>query len=77
MGLMGASLMSAVVLDAFPYMIRCDSMVASVSKVKAQFSRLLRRVEKGLEITITKRGVPIARLVPIQKSRPLQTERGV
>lgn len=34
---------------------------------KAQFSELLERVESGEEITITKHGSPVARLVPIGK----------
>jgi prevent-host-death family protein len=33
-------------------------------EAKTQFSRLLRRVAAGEEITIANRGVPIARLVP-------------
>jgi len=32
---------------------------------KTQFSRLLRRVATGEEITIANRGVPVARLVPV------------
>lgn len=32
---------------------------------KTQFSRLLRRVAAGEEITIANRGVPVARLVPV------------
>ncbi|MGH9741319.1 MAG: type II toxin-antitoxin system Phd/YefM family antitoxin [Candidatus Acidiferrum sp.] len=34
-------------------------------EAKTQFSRLLRRVAAGEEITIANRGVPVARLVPI------------
>lgn len=34
-------------------------------EAKTQFSRLLRRVAAGEEITIANRGVPIARLVPV------------
>lgn len=37
--------------------------VFSVTEAKAQFSKLLRRVAAGEEITITKWGVPVARLV--------------
>jgi prevent-host-death family protein len=33
-------------------------------EAKTQFSRLLRRVAAGEEITIANRGVPVARLVP-------------
>lgn len=35
-----------------------------VSKAKAQFSRLVSDVEAGQTITITRRGVPVAELIP-------------
>jgi prevent-host-death family protein len=41
--------------------------VFSITEAKAQFSKLLRRATAGEEITITKWGVPVARLVPIRK----------
>jgi prevent-host-death family protein len=41
--------------------------VFSITEVKALFSKLLRRAAAGEEITITKWGVPVARLVPIRK----------
>jgi prevent-host-death family protein len=34
-------------------------------EAKTQFSRLLRRVAAGEEVTIANRGVPVARLVPV------------
>jgi prevent-host-death family protein len=34
-------------------------------EAKTHFSRLLRRVAAGEEITIANRGVPVARLVPV------------
>lgn len=37
----------------------------NVHEAKTRFSRLLRRVAAGEEITIANRGVPVARLVPI------------
>jgi len=37
----------------------------SIREAKAKFSRLLRRVAAGEEITIANRGVPVARLVPV------------
>ena len=37
----------------------------NVHEAKTQFSRLLRRVAAGEEITIANRGVPVARLVPV------------
>jgi prevent-host-death family protein len=41
------------------------SMTASTAKT--HFSELLERVESGEEITITRRGTPVARLVPVKK----------
>jgi prevent-host-death family protein len=35
---------------------------------KTHFSELLEKVEAGEEITITKHGTPVARLVPVAKS---------
>lgn len=34
-------------------------------EAKTQFSRLLRQVAAGEEITIANRGVPVARLIPV------------
>jgi prevent-host-death family protein len=36
-------------------------------EAKTHFSELLDKVENGEEITITKHGTPVARLVPIKK----------
>jgi prevent-host-death family protein len=36
-------------------------------EAKTHFSELLERVEKGEEVTITKHGTPVARLVPVRK----------
>ena len=38
-------------------------------EAKTQFSRLLRRVAAGEEITIANRGVPVARLVPVPRDK--------
>ena len=38
-----------------------------VSKFKAEALAIVERVSRGEEITVTKRGVPVARLVPIEK----------
>ena len=35
---------------------------------KTHFSELLEKVEAGEEITITRHGTPVARLVPVKKS---------
>jgi prevent-host-death family protein len=44
----------------------------NVHEAKTRFSRLLRRVAAGEEITIANRGVPVARLVPVH---PEETTR--
>lgn len=44
----------------------------NIHEAKTRFSRLLRRVAAGEEITIANRGVPVARLVPIP---PAETTR--
>lgn len=36
-------------------------------EAKTHFSQLLEKVESGKEITITKHGEPVARLVPVKK----------
>lgn len=36
-------------------------------EAKTQFSRLLERVDRGEEVVITRRGQPVARLVPAAK----------
>jgi prevent-host-death family protein len=50
----------------------------NVHEAKTRFSRLLRRVAAGEEITIANRGVPVARLVPVpaeETTRKLGTLR--
>jgi len=42
--------------------------IVNTHEAKAQFSQLLRSVAAGEEITITNRGVPVARLVPVPTS---------
>ena len=43
----------------------------SVHEAKTHLSRLLRRATAGEEIVITRSGRPVARLVPIEPSRPV------
>jgi prevent-host-death family protein len=43
--------------------------VFTVTEAKARFSKLLWRVRAGEEITITKWGVPVARLVPVEAQK--------
>ena len=46
-------------------------------EAKTQFSRLLRRVAAGEEITIASRGVPVARLVPVRVGKGTRRKLGV
>lgn len=39
--------------------------MTSITDAKAHFSALIRRVEKGEEVTIGKAGKPVAKLVPV------------
>jgi prevent-host-death family protein len=41
-------------------------MEINVHEAKTNFSKLLKRVEAGEEVTIARAGVPVARLVPVQ-----------
>jgi prevent-host-death family protein len=43
------------------------SNVVGAYEAKTHLSKLLEKVEAGEEITITKHGAPIARLVPVKK----------
>jgi prevent-host-death family protein len=43
--------------------------VFSITKAKAEFSKLLQRVAAGEEFKITKRGVAVARLVPLEAKK--------
>lgn len=44
---------------------------------KTHFPALLDRVARGEEITITKHGKPVARLVPIGKTSPEQRRKAI
>jgi prevent-host-death family protein len=44
--------------------------IVSTHEAKSQFSRRLRRVAAGEEITIANGGVPVARLIPVPAPKP-------
>ena len=50
-------------------------MKVSVTEARAKLSELLRRVEAGEEVTITRRGRPVATLKKIYK--PLPSRAGI
>jgi prevent-host-death family protein len=45
---------------------------APVSELKARLSEYLNQVKAGMEVLITDRGKPVARLVPILRSKDLK-----
>ena len=45
---------------------------AAVSEIKARLSEYLNQVKAGMEILITDRGKPVARLVPLSRSKGLK-----
>ena len=47
----------------------------STYEAKARFSEVLRLVLSGTPVTVTRRGVPIAEIRPIEKSPQTMTER--
>ncbi len=56
-------------------------MEVEVHQAEARFSELLRRVAAGDEVTITRSGVPVARLIAVESEkknvgRPLGMDRG-
>ena len=56
-----------------------QSMEVNIHEAKTHLSRLLQRVALGEEITISKAGVPVARLVPARSTtgkRPLGLFKG-
>ena len=46
-------------------------------EAKTNLSRLLERVRRGEEIIITKRGTPVARLVPVKKDSKPRTKEEI
>jgi prevent-host-death family protein len=55
-------------------------MEVNIHQAKTHLSKLLRRTMEGEEIIIARAGVPIARLVSIERGRaqrPLDLDRGV
>ena len=51
-------------------------MKVSVAQAKAHLSEILQRVETGQEVVITRRAIPVARIVTIERAkRPLERAR--
>lgn len=51
------------------------SETTSVAELKARTSEILRRVKGGQEILITERGVPVARIQPLDDTQRRSTRR--
>ena len=51
--------------------------MASAKEARTHLSELLRRVKAGESITITKHGVPVAKLVPLEESRKPDIEGAI
>lgn len=51
------------------------SKTVSLREANQSLSRCVREVEAGEEITITRRGQPVARLVPVRHKRVLTPEQ--
>lgn len=49
--------------------------ISDADKAKTHFSELLDRVERGEEVTITKHGSPVAKLVPVRKTTTQKERR--
>jgi len=45
-------------------------MIDNVLDARNNLSKLIAEAESGVEVTIARRGVPVARLVPIDDARP-------
>jgi prevent-host-death family protein len=48
---------------------------ASVAQIKARLSEYLRQVKSGEEVLITERGMPVARIVPLDDGERRETRR--
>ena len=51
--------------------------VFNIGKAKANFSRILRRVEAGEEVVIARAGVPVAKLVRCEPEKPKRRQPGL
>ena len=52
--------------------IMSNMKTASVREVQHGLAAILERVERGEEVTVTRRGKPVARIVPPRSPRPVR-----
>jgi prevent-host-death family protein len=60
-------------------MLRSRAKSYNIHQAKTHLSKLIEQVEQGVDVTIARAGVPVARIVPIrseERVRPLGTEVG-
>jgi len=50
--------------------------IANIAELKNRLSEFLGYVERGEEVEVRKRNLPIARLVPLETRRPNETRLG-
>ena len=55
--------------------MRVMPKTVTLREANQAFSRIIREVEAGEEITITRNGEPVARLVPVRRERVLTPEQ--
>ena len=53
-----------------------DTHTVGAYDAKTHFSELLAKVESGEEITITRHGTPVARMVPVKRQTTPEVRRG-
>jgi prevent-host-death family protein len=51
------------------------SKTVTLREANQAFARCIREVEAGEEITVTRRGQPVARIVPVRRTRVLTPEQ--
>jgi prevent-host-death family protein len=49
--------------------------IYNIHEAKAQFSKIVRRIEQGQEVLIARGGVVVARIVPERRSRGIRIGR--
>jgi prevent-host-death family protein len=55
--------------------MKSDKLTVGAFEAKTHLAALLKRVSKGETIQITHRGVPIAKLIPVDAERPKDLRR--
>jgi len=59
----------------FIWSFMSNAQVVGAYEAKTRFSELLEQVEQGQEITITRHGNPVARMLPIRPASTVESRR--